>query len=79
MSKIHRQKRREYFRMQKLIGVASILFAVLTLWLGIAIEATECGMIIFAIPAGLYLIFTRDMVLDFGYKLELEAEKQKAH
>jgi hypothetical protein len=74
-----RQKRRRYFRIQKLVGVAVILFAVLTLWLGIAIEATECGMIFLAIPAGLWLIFTKDMILDFGYKLEVDNKnKQKA-
>ena len=75
MSKIHRQKRREYFRLQRLVGLALIIFAILTLWLGIAIKATECGMIIFAIPAGLYLMFTKEMILDFGYKLELERKQ----
>lgn len=78
MSKIHRQKRREYFRMQKLIGLAMVLFALCATWLGVAIGVSECGAILLVIPWGLYLILTKEMVLDFGYKLELE-RKQRAH
>lgn len=75
--KTDRQKRRGYFRTQKLVGLALIIFAIITAIVGIAIGAGECGMILLAIPLGLWLIFTKDMVLDIGYKLEVEA-KQRA-
>ena len=77
MSKIDRLKRRDYFRKQKLFGLAMIIFGIVFPLLGVAVEATECGALLLAIPAGLYLIFTKDMVLDFSYKLELE-QQQKA-
>lgn len=75
--KTHRQKRREYFRLQKLVGLAVIIFALIVTWLGVVIDATECGAILLAIPAGLWMIFTKDMVLDLGYKVEVE-KKQRA-
>ena len=75
-----RKKRRDYFRKQKLIGLGVIVFSIMAMWLGVAIKANDCGILILAIPAGLYLIFTKDMIMDFGYKLEVDKRnKQTAH
>ena len=77
--KSDRQKRREYFRKQKLFGLLVMTVAILSLCTLTALGERDCGMLLLGIPAGLYLIFTKEMVMDFSYKLELDkGNKQKA-
>jgi hypothetical protein len=73
-----RHKRRKYFRTQKLIGLGLIILSMGAMAIGVlALNESEVGMLFLGVIGGLYLIFTKDMVLDLGYKLELDA-KQKA-
>ena len=70
---IMKQKKEQYFRRQGLWGVASVIFAVISCIAGDALVG------LFFAAAGVYLIFTSDMVwtndLYFEIK-EMEREKE---
>lgn len=76
--KTDRQKRREYFRMQKLFGLALTVLTILFMtFMVLVLNEKEVGMMLLIIPLGLYLVFTKDMVLDIGYKIEVDKRKKQ--
>ena len=71
MKKYKKSKRYYYFRKQKCIGLALVILAVLSVILldGDATAALLLG------PLGLYIMFTREMVICDDYFYEMEAKK----
>lgn len=65
-------RRKKYFRRQKLMGLGLIALCVL-----IILFSKDATFAVIGIPLGIYLIFTKEMVLDDDYKFEME-KKQKA-
>ena len=65
-SKTRNQRRRKLFARQKLMGVAFLLATVGIFWLastGATLEDRDCTAILFTLPLGLYLLFTRHIVI----------------
>lgn len=66
-------KHQKYFLKQKLIGVAAIVASIMV---GL-IDPELMVSAIFAVPLGLYLIFTKEMVLLDDYFWEVESEQDE--
>ena len=70
MKKYKKTKRYYYFRKQRLYGVACLALAVLSLFI-----TNELTVALLLGPLGLYLIFTKCMVITDDYFYEMEAKK----
>lgn len=65
-SKARNQRRRNAFLKQKLMGIAMLLISAGVIWLastGATVEERDCTAVLLAIPAGVYLLFTRHIVI----------------
>lgn len=71
------RRKREYFRIQKLFGLGILVLSAVFMSVLLALGESDGTLLIFAIPLGLWLIFTKQMVLDIGYKLEIEEERER--
>lgn len=65
-SKARNQRRRNAFLKQKLMGIAMLLISAGVIWLastGATVEEQDCTAVLLTIPAGVYLLFTRHIVI----------------
>lgn len=65
-SKARNQRRRNAFLKQKLMGIAMLFISAGVIWLastGATVEERDCTAVLLTIPAGVYLLFTRHIVI----------------
>ena len=58
-----RQQRRQYFLKQRLTGIFLLLFTILAVML----TGGDATIAIITVPLGLYLVFTKEMVIDSSF------------
>ncbi len=61
-----RQQRRQYFLKQRLTGIFLLLFTILAVML----TGGDATIAIITVPLGLYLVFTKEMVIESGFHRE---------
>ena len=66
------RRKREYFRIQKLIGVGLLVLSAVFMSVLLTLGESDGTFLLITVPLGLWLIFTKNIVLDFGCKLEIE-------
>ena len=71
-------RRKRYFRRQKLMGLGMVVLSIVFMMALLAIGETDGTILLFGVPMGLYLIFTKKMVLDDNYKLEMEEKEARS-
>ena len=58
-----RRQRRQYFLKQRLTGIFLLLFTILAVML----TGGDATIAIITVPLGLYLVFTKEMVIDSSF------------
>lgn len=68
-----KKRRRQYFIMQKLNGIALLAFTVLAIY----ILEGDATIAVFTVPLGLYMIFSREMCIVNRYYLETKERNKR--